>query len=351
MRSFICILSAVGALGLTACDTQDLPKIPEQTPSVVGTSTIAVTDVGGHGVAYNPSVAVYRGQKLLAFRLDAPDLSTQQIAMVALDDAWQPRGRSTVLNTEGNSGAHPTAEDPRLFVLGDDLYVIYNTAMAGGRRMHVGQVLVSQRGDAIDFQLVTRKELIYLKDGKPTSTEKNWTPFDYQGALHFVYQTNPPLVVSVSHADLTGPQDQLVVHVVSRGQHKVDWPYGEMRGGSPALFDPQQQRYVSFFHSRRIFLGPHGKPRNYYVMGMYTFAKDPPFEITQLPTAPLVDRSFYDSPHLWQEIIFPAGLTLTDSQLHVTYGKNDTSMGVVTLDKAQALDELVTPAWIAQPVR
>lgn len=285
--------------------------------------------------AYNAALIRHKGVFVMVTRIDAPDAKakngmSQSLAAVALDASFVPMGPHTVLQT----GATPSDEDPSLVEFDDDLYVVYNAIGGCGRTMRIGRITMTPSVDGgFSFGIEGIKDMLFTADGTTRCVEKNWTPFVYAGDLHFIYEANPPLVINVAREDLrSNSLKSITASLVSKGTHRVLWNYGEMRGGTPAVYDATRDRYVSFFHSRTMVEGPLGL-RLYYVMGFYTFAKEPPFDIEELVSVPLVGPRYYDNPGCIS-VAFPRGLVIDGNQVHVSYGKDDNAIGVTTFDKA-----------------
>ena len=306
---------------------------------------IDVPNLAPHQLAYNSGMARYRGKNLVALRIDDLETSgqgtTQHIAMLELGAHFRPRGTYTWLKAQPEANGISTDEDPRLVVVEDTLYIVYNLKRGPARRMQVGRIELGEdlQGNTT-FALRQDKELQFTTGDVATSWEKNWTPFAYQNTLHLVYRTNPPMVLRLTAQQLDTDDTAVVPQIVSTSTRRVPWNFGEMRGGTQAIFEPLLQQYVSFFHSSCTAMGPQGLAR-YYCKGFYTFAAQPPFDIDRMCMAPLVGANFYDDvvplQPLNQSVIFPQGLVDDGDVWHVAYGKNDSTLHLATWDKTELL--------------
>ena len=124
----------------------------------------------------------------------------------------------------------------------------------------------------------------------------------------------------------------------------MQWRHGSMRGGTPALFDPDVGGYITFFHSSVGDRPGVGCQTTYY-MGFCVFAAKPPFAIQQMTMTPLRGPRTYEDlpkPDKWR-ILFPAGLIITPEAYVVTYGKHDSCTQVIRFDRKKLIDELQPP--------
>ena len=327
-----------------------VPRIPANGNSAfLDEQRVIISGLMSDQTCYNSGMASYRGKTLVALRIDNQnghgDHLTQHIAMVEMNDQWCSCTPWTWLKAAPGPGVVSTDEDPRLSVVGDALYIIYNMAHEASRRMHVGRIDVgTDSKGATTFQLYDDKKLDFT-EGPPNGWEKNWVPFAYNNTLHLAYTINPPVVLRLTPAQLSSPQSSIVPEVVSRSTSLMRWNFGVMRGGSQALFDPTLQKYVAIFHSSVSASGRQGLMR-YYVMGFYTFEPHPPFAIDRMVCAPLVGAGFYDRATDNVSIIFPQGIIDANQHWRVMYGKDDKTLHVATLDKKRLTAQLTTPTPI-----
>jgi predicted GH43/DUF377 family glycosyl hydrolase len=299
-------------------------------------------------LAYNASVARIDDNYLMVFRIDtfAPGEQVprmQQLGLMALDGNLSPTGPHSLLATPHEPGQLPTAEDPRLFDFQGTPYVIYNAAVFDaplpGRRMFIARLAPTDGPEGRSWAVERAKELVVAAPGLGRRIEKNWTPFVYNGAIHLIYKTNPPIVFRLDMATLDDDRPRAVAHLVAQNHEMVDFGFGQMRGGTPALYVPELDEYISFFHaSRDVDLGS-GRKR-YYLMGAYTFAPEPPFAIRRLTRTPLATPEAADVPHGSTRIAFPQGLVDNGEQFLVSYGRDDAAISVMTVDKRGIIDQL-----------
>lgn len=137
----------------------------------------------------------------------------------------------------------------------------------------------------------------------PNDDQKNWSPFLFNGSIHFIQRVHPLHIVSVRHYD-DDPYNDLYSVSVSQTDYSSVWRYGELRGGTNALLVPSGGRpwassssfptshvYLTLFHSNTIL--PGNILRTYF-MGALVFSALPPFTVLAMTEFPLVDNSLYD---------------------------------------------------------
>jgi len=185
-------------------------------------------------------------------------------------------------------------------------------------------------------------------------SEKNWTPFNFNGTTHYVYSISPEHVVLA--ADQLIAQNVQRVKIAYTSPHPSsslkNWKWGEMRGGSPAVLidSPHGPRLLTLFHSQARI---HLKTVKTYFFGAYLFLPHPPFNITHITPEPLVPKGdFYNSSAAgWaygnlDHVVFPMGLVaLKASQDAVvaSVGLNDARCYLLEL-RLSALFRLMAPA-------
>jgi len=213
-------------------------------------------------------------------------------------------------------------EDPRVFVHDNKIYI--SCANYTHDKFH----LVHQKILIFDenFKHIGNIHPKYGFNGKSiienTGKEKNWTFFVKDNRLFCVYSINPHVVVEF---DWNG---DVISESITYYDTKKLWKYGSCRGGSnPILKDNKMH---CFFHSSVSW----GKGKRRYIMGRYTFNPEPPYNITELDTVPILwgnetdDRIFKDINPL---VVFPCGAILQDDKFLVSFGFNDEKTGIIKI--------------------
>lgn len=294
--------------------------------------------------AFNPSILKVQNKFLLAFRTRNNTTQSLYVGFVWLDDRFHPISKPSLLKTRN---ANVVLQDPRLIMLNNEIYLIYNDLVTftrfQSRRMFVAKLEIN------NDQFVL-KEPHFLKGpwdnihseqfdyGKSKVRQKNWVPFLYKNRLHFSYTLSPHKVIPY---DESGEFD-----ILYSTQTPAYWPLGQLRGGTPAI--KMGDRYISFFHSCKIIAthNSDGEKMRHYFMGAYTFKAEPPFEITHISPEPIVGRGFYDGRmdyKTWTSlrVIFPMGCIVGKKFIWVSYGRQDFESWIVQINKKKLLRSLV----------
>lgn len=306
----------------------------EQTPSDFVLETFQI-EIPNYPHAFNPSIVRWKEALLLSFRviLDEKSPYESKIGLVWLNEEFQPIGEPKLLDTQIKTPSIPSrAEDGRLIIVDGCLYLIYSNCIEekisrGAFRVHVGEISY----DGENFTLEDPEPLLDFEGESSSKREKNWVPFDSNGNLFLAYSLSPHLIFH--------PQRGLnCCDTIASCPSPIDWPWGALRGGTPALLDGEH--YLAFFHSSIKMSSVHsnGKEAFHYFMGAYRFTKNPPFQITQISLEPIIGKNFYTGASYkpyWNPVqaIFPCGFIHDDSFIWIAYGRQDHECWVVKLDK------------------
>lgn len=290
-------------------------------------------EIPGFPDAFNPSIISWRGYTLMSFRYipDAKRPFTSHLGLCFLDDDFNAIGRPFTLNLRDASIPSPCrAEDARLIIAHDQLYMIYSDNIEekiskGGFRMHIAELHFE------DDQFVAENiERLERYDGEnPSIREKNWVPFVHNGDLLLAYSITPHRIFRPS---LDFCDTLFLTH------NPISWDWGELRGGTQAhLVDGQ---YLSFFHSAKKLESTHsdGKTTMHYFIGAYTFSPFPPFTLTQISPHPIVGRNFYRG-HSYKpywgpvNVVFPCGYVWDNDHIWLSFGRQDRECWIAKIDK------------------
>lgn len=304
-------------------------------------------DILDYPNAFNPSIIRWNGSLLLSFR-DIPNplfKFTSRIGLVWLNEDFSPRSSPQFLDMQAEDPfvsplIPPRVDDARLVAIGERLYLVYSdnkdlTISKGGFRVYIGEIGL-QEGI---FSLHHIECLSRYEGETKELREKNWPPFDYQGNMLIAYSISPHRIFR----PLIGTGE---CESFSLTMPEIEWDWGELRGGTPALMVDGQ--YLAFFHSSKDMETVHsqGQMISHYVMGAYTFSSSPPFEITQISKEPIVGKGFYSGQEykpFWKpvRVVFPCGFIFDEEYVWVAYGRQDHELWVVKLDKKGLLDSLI----------
>jgi predicted GH43/DUF377 family glycosyl hydrolase len=301
--------------------------------SIVKTTQIKIP---GYPNAYNPSLIPYKEGYLLSFRYTSryPESVKIQsrsdasfVGLVRLDKKFRVSEKTVqLLNIMSHSPTFSlSAEDARLFKVGERIFIIFNDLpllqTPGKFAMYLGE-LHEEQG-----KFVLKEASKPLRYAHAIHVEKNWSPFSIGDKLYLIYSDQPRVILEV---DLNTGYCNEVSRTVSNG----DWNLGEIRGGTPSYL--VNDAFLTFFHSS--FPAKISKGRA-YVMGAYTFDKEPPFSIRSVTPGPLGDLTFYSEDNQ-PKVVFPAGLVIQDQLIHVSWGKADKQILITTFNKEKLLSSM-----------
>ena len=283
--------------------------------------------------AYNPSIIPYKDGYLLSFRYRSKcpkkfrntfHTDVSFIGVARLDKKFKVFEKTIqLLNIISYSSKFSvTAEDARLLNVGNRIFIFFNDLslkqMPDQFAMYFGE-LIEEQG-----LFVLKEPAKPLYYSQAIGVEKNWSPFVSGDRLYVIYSDQPRVILEV---DLnTG-----YCLEVARMNFDWNWNLGQIRGGTPAYLI--NDSLLTFFHSS--FPAKTSKGRA-YVMGAYTFDKDPPFFVHTMTSCPLGDLTDYTQENS-PKVIFPGGMVVQDHFIHVAWGKADKRIFITTFDKEKLL--------------
>lgn len=293
--------------------------------------------------AFNASIVRWHGVLVMAFR-DIPDPKTpftSHLGIVWLDDNFVPISKPEILPLRDSTDKVPCrAEDPRLLVIENRLFMLYSDnpepkISKGGFRMYIAEL----EWDGKNFGLARKEALTSFEGESRAIREKGWVPFDYAGHLLLAYKPNPHRILY----PLPGSGSCMTV---TSTESPIEWPWGELRGGTPALLLDDEE-YLSFFHSsiEMASVQSEGKKIAHYFIGAYTFSAKLPFALRRITRKPIVGKGFYNGkvpkPY-WQplRVVFPCGILLEEKAIWISYGRQDCEIWVAKLDREELLKNL-----------
>lgn len=283
--------------------------------------------------AYNPSVIEHNGGYLLLFRHDGfisplwshPRAFRHRIGAIFLNENFDPISQPRLILQDYFA-------DPRAFKVGDQIYLCCGSP----RDKEEKTCLESAKLNLSHLFFKHKKGLqssrpIPLSVHSQNKFEKNWVPFVYEEEIYFLYSINPQRIVK---ANLTTG----FCEDIYRKNYAIDWKYGPIRGGTPALL--VDGHYLAFFHSS--LLGREIDCYRYFI-GAYQFSSVPPFELKKISEKPFIHHDFYSSPFgelTGSQVLFPGGFIIKEDKIILFYGENDVAIKIMTLDKEKLLNSL-----------
>ena len=292
--------------------------------------------IPGFPGAFNASIIRWQGKLLLCFRVRNDKMvSTHEVGLVWLDENFNPISRAKILEIYDKK-SFAQNQDSRLIIINQRLYLVYSNFIkiegADTRRMFIAELKQDNDSFFIEDSVCLRPF-----NGESKRWEKNWVPFNYNEKLLLAHTILPHHIVQ--------PLKTGECITNSWSHSSIDWKWGQLRGGTPAVLDGNE--YVAFFHSSKEMKTVHskGEKMQHYFMGAYTFSARPPFEINRISPVPIVGKDFYHGTEYptWKplRVVFAMGCLFDENYFWVTYGKQDFEIWVAKIDKKGLYQSLV----------
>jgi predicted GH43/DUF377 family glycosyl hydrolase len=272
---------------------------------IVRISREGLASVGGVHF-FNGSVIRYKGRLLFAYRTG---WAGSEVAVAELNENYEVL-QSRILPLRHDS-ATVGREDPRLFLHHNRLHVSF----VGVKRIR-GAIATNQLFARISDDLHVEDVFApsYLRR---KAWEKNWTFFEYLGALYAVYEVLPRHRILLVRGGAAG------------GGYSTstswEWTGGHLRGGAPPVLVGDE--YICWVHGAAD--APHPMTMNgrrRYSVGIYAFEAKPPFRVTRVTKDPILwaDPTICPDPAaIWADVVFPAGAIFENDMWKVSLGVHD----------------------------
>ncbi|MBY0529015.1 MAG: hypothetical protein K2P51_02365 [Rhabdochlamydiaceae bacterium] len=292
-------------------------------------------EIPGYPDSFNPSVTKWKDSLVMCFRVrNSFSRLPDRIGFVFLDKEFNPIGEPILLEMDiSNLNAPSKPQDPRLITIGDRLFMVFSDKLTPLlRRMYIAEV----HFDGKRFYTEEPQALSEFENESKTRWEKNWVPFVYEDELLLSYSIEPHQVLS--------PIGNGKCATLAQTPLDLDWHWGPLHGGTPALLIDGQ--YLSFFQSHlpMASVQSEGKVMPHYFLGAYTFEAKPPFALTAASTAPIIGKHFYNGPacKTWKpmRVVFPTGFFADEHNVFLFYGRQDNEIWIAKLDKVKLLESL-----------
>jgi predicted GH43/DUF377 family glycosyl hydrolase len=308
------------------------------------------------GSYINPSVVLFKGRLLLGVALEWW-YTDGQAANDHVEFRWYNHTKwpffahepQMGIATEKVGDVHNSTviygQDPRVLVLDDNrLVVAYTSRMQEGWSIRMG-IAMLQYNESSHKVEITRNYPIIHPDYDSAYHHKNWSPFMYNNETYLIQRLNPLHVVRVAMPNDTDARQTVQAVTVSIAPEvHMNWIYGELRGGTNAIFIGS--RYLAFYHTSLTFKGNGYKT---YLLGAYTFTAHPPFRLLEINRTPLLfDERMYTGE--WDPIknrridycLFPMSFFLANETIYMTFGRNDQNAYIATMKLSDVLRSLDT---------
>lgn len=322
---------------LCGCDDNRPQNVPNKTSEIMTKVTdFKFKDHYLHDYSGNANITLIENNNeyLLAMHKDIDLYEDKkyhtELEFISFDNKWQVVNQQTLNISEYYQPQEKASapQDPRLFRVNDNLYMIYNEKTQGdkNRRMFLAKLTQNKN------QLVVDKAapLNYQQQ----LTQKNWTPFVYDNEIYFIYSVQPYIVLKLDQ------KTSQLSEVTNQNTDKIKWPYGLIRGGTPAIYVKELDAYLTFFHSSLPYKKNEPKwperrsaPWRIYYVGVLVFDSKPPFAIRAYTEVPITYKDAYADSTPKHQIIFPMGLIERDKDYLISAGIQNGSADLFTIDK------------------
>jgi predicted GH43/DUF377 family glycosyl hydrolase len=303
------------------------------------------------GEYINPCITKWQGRLLLATGLSWGQAGTKhKPATNTIEFRWVNNTAYPFTTEDPYLGIHNEIEplpsmiigqDPRIVVLEDpDRFHIYFTNQFEKiARMGMAEVAVNRTTGIAE---VAKSCFTIHPMHEPHNPQKNWSPFLHGKEVLLIQSINPFIVMKVSTQD-----DKMIAYKESGSESiPLQWSYGDLRGGTNAVYLPDKKVYFAFFHSAGHVPGNFMKT---YVMGAYTFSPNPPFRLLSMSPFPIMPEQFYNGP--WYPIkqrgidycLFPLSIFIEGGETIVMSAGHQDNVGyILKFGLQEVLDTLVS---------
>ncbi len=212
-------------------------------------------------------------------------------------------------------------EDSRLFLFKDRLHAAYvvSTVIDEQFRCYMAYGEITEKDGIWSIGHIQPK---YIGNDFGGLT-KNWTPFVFDGKLHFLYGIRHEQQIVL---ELDG--DKVVA------EHKSPapkWGNGEIRGG---CITPHGSSLLRFFHSRSDYSDKSSR----YFIGASLIENQPPFATKSVSTGSIMagNEIYMPNCNRWKKnVIFPLGVIKRGDKFLLSMGINDCQSATVILNEKQ----------------
>lgn len=285
----------------------------------------------------------YETGYLLAFHKDydlyhTPVHYNTKINILKLNANFLPENNSVIdLNQSYNFPSNhqsnsSTAQDPRFIYLHDKLYLLFNDAVT--QRYKREMYLAELRHNQTNFTIKNITHLYYLPAAK--YDQKNWTPLIYDQKLYLINNIDPFVLLAFN----AEKNELKPLYINKKPGLQKKWPYGKIRGGTPAIYVKELDGYLAFFHSSVQYkedeppwIIRQGPPWRKYYIGAIVFDSKPPFHIKSYTGKPLTYPGLYNETDSNYQIIFPSGLIDDKQRFIISAGFQDSMTVILSVDK------------------
>lgn len=285
---------------------------------------------------FNNSIIEFEKRYFMSYRMDLyPFSKYTRLAICELDENFIPiEGSNKLLDLPSKMNGFG-AEDGRLFIYANRLYITYCTNYGGNNF----QIAIAEI-DTKNFSIVWYQ---FLDKPFPELPEKNWLFFTWCEQLCCIYHADCMNVFMMNKDDSgfdAGKESQFV-------SRPVNWNWGEVRGGASPIQHPDNLNWYHFFHSTKYILHKQsGRRARQFFVGCQVFQNEPPFSTIAISKEPLLTRSEIDAeldcPSLPQAIVYPCGVIFKDGNWIISFGDSDSVCKLISISDDTLNENLIS---------
>jgi len=285
---------------------------------------------------FNPAFFTTRqGRKFSIFRRVrypiAHDNKIGDLWVVELNEDLLPIGDPKILLNG--------AEDPRVLVINDKLYVFFTLPIINNEgsitstviSLAIFEITNGEIRDGQEYAVTIFSPNPLKKVELNGSWEKNWIPFvinESKLEIGIIYQHDPWRVIVMDASN-----DREIKLTKYYEQSGLNWNFGSIRGGTQCVeFD--SDHLITFFHSSLLVGGMY-----LYMVGAVVFEKTSPFNPVMMTRQPIVISPHRDGIRKWgwpsrdNSVIYPIGIRERNGYFEMLSGLDDADIGVLKIEK------------------
>ncbi len=296
--------------------------------------------------ATNPSIIKLSQGYLLAARVDSiyQGKLLSNIVFTKLDNKLNQLSKTEVISKKlQNCQEYCTAQDPRLFLLHNKIYMLYNAETPVN-----GQIISTKRSMHL-AEIEDRSGSFKVKKSYPLhynaqkAVEKNWSPLVLDDELYLVYSISPQL--NVLKVNLNNG----ICSLFSSLENSYISHFGNIHGGTNYV-QIAEKRFLSIAHSHASIINFYGDKwvidRFYFPIPNAIEKTDQGFIIENIPPHPLFSslppKLTFNSIKSTMFVHFPGGLIDLGEYFLVSAGIHDNQIVLYKLDKHKLINIMST---------
>jgi len=237
--------------------------------------------------------------------------------------------------------------DSRLVKFGNNFFISSTDFTKPIQTINLVKLIIAENKIFIDYDTCYNFYNIENFYNYTPRTEKNWSPFEHDGKLYYIYSLNPHRILEV---DIYGNGKASLKYettwYTNSWWNYQNWGEPAFRLNSPPIL-LEDGTYLSTFHTMKFSETTANNLIRSYWTGFYQFEATPPFRVKKISSKPVFYPN-YMLPDRWPEremIItenpfFPFSMFINQNNLHLFGGTNDIALASGTLNLEKVINSL-----------